>query len=250
MLSKTHFSYIRSLHLKKNRDAENVFIAEGSKVVMELLVSGNFLCRELIAVAGWYGQYANAGLQAGTARVSVADPGQLNALSLLKANRDVIAIFEKNNSSAQISHSPFTLMLNGIRDPGNLGTIIRIADWFGIGTLVCSPGTADCYNPKVVQSAMGSLARVSVVYTDPVGWIQAHAPMPVFAAVVGGMPVSSAGQVGSGLLIIGSESQGIDPSLLALATVRIGIPGAGKAESLNAAVATGIILSHLIQFRV
>jgi TrmH family RNA methyltransferase len=245
MLSKTHFSRIRSLHLKKNRDAADVFIAEGSKVVMELLGSGKFLCRELIVASEWLSRHSDAPVLAHTSLISVAGADQLNALSLLQKNQEVIGLFRRAIIPDEPTVEGITLILDGIRDPGNLGTLIRTADWFGLGAIICSHDTVDCYNPKVVQSAMGSMARVDVHYADLTGWLIKYPEIPVCAAVPGGRPVRELGQINEGFLIIGSESHGIRPELLSLATQRVGISGAGTAESLNAAVAAGILLSYL-----
>lgn len=245
MLSKTHFSRIRSLHLKKNSDAEDVFIAEGSKVVMELLHSRKFLCQELIAASDWIGQHPQLHLLAPSARVHASSTEQLQSLSLLKKNEEVLAVFRRLPPGDQPAAKGIVLLLDGIRDPGNLGTMIRTADWFGLHTVICSSDTADWYNPKVVQSAMGSTARVDVHYTDLVQWIARNPNLPVLAAVPGGIPFRVFKKVRDVALIIGSESHGIRNELLDRATGSVGIPGSGKAESLNAAVATGILLSHL-----
>ena len=138
------------------------------------------------------------------------------------------------------------LALDNIQDPGNLGTIIRIADWFGISQVVCSEDTADVYNPKVVQATMGSIARVMVSYTSLTGWLSKQKEACIYAAVLDGQDVRTMKKPSGGILVIGNESKGISDEVLKLCNVRITIPQMGKAESLNAAVATGIILSHLV----
>jgi len=138
------------------------------------------------------------------------------------------------------------IVLDNIQDPGNLGTIIRCADWFGVTQVICSPGSADHFNPKVVQSTMASIARVEVLYTDLVKFLtdQRRKNIPIYAAALEGKSIDEFSNIGSGVLIIGNESRGISPEVLSLATDLITIPRYGRAESLNAAIATGIILSR------
>lgn len=244
MLSKTHFSRIRSLQLKKNRDAEGKFIAEGSKVVMELIRSGKFLCEELVAAPDWLNEQGQLLSLAQPIRISTASPEQLTSLSLLKKNEDVFAVFRRSPVTLPPAPEGIVVLLDGIRDPGNLGTIIRAADWFGLHAVICSQDTVDGYNPKVIQSAMGSTARVAVHHTDLLQWLSAYPRFPVLAAVPGGRPFREINTLRDVGLLIGSESHGICGELLARASGSVGIPGRGKAESLNAAVAAGILLSH------
>jgi TrmH family RNA methyltransferase len=137
------------------------------------------------------------------------------------------------------------LVLDTIQDPGNMGTIIRLADWFGIKNIFCSVECADVYSPKVVQSSMGSISRVRVQYTDILSWLVANNDVRIYAAVLEGKDITKMEKISEGIIIIGNESKGINTEMVKLANVHVTIPGKGKAESLNAAVATGIILSHL-----
>jgi tRNA G18 (ribose-2'-O)-methylase SpoU len=134
---------------------------------------------------------------------------------------------------------------HGGSDPGNLGTIIRIADWFGVKNIVCSKQTADMYNPKVVQSTMASLQNVNILYTDLLPWLAANKGIPVLAATLGGKNLKSFTSIDEAIIIIGNESKGVQPQLLQMASDTLTIPRVGHAESLNAAVATGIILYEL-----
>jgi RNA methyltransferase, TrmH family len=246
MLSKTYTKYIQSLHHKKFRDAEDVFIAEGSKVVMELLQSGIFKCEQLMGVSDWL--HSNET----TIRKYYAGPMQVTALfelekvSALSTPNQVLAVFKKLPQAAVIAVNNITLALDTIQDPGNLGTIIRTADWFGVPSIVCSLECADMYNPKVVQSTMGSLGRVNIVYTDLSAWIKNNDTIKTYAAALNGKKVSSLKGLTEGIIVIGNESKGISDAVLQLCTQRITIPKTGTAESLNAAVATGIILSHVV----
>ncbi|MBK5270220.1 MAG: RNA methyltransferase, partial [Bacteroidia bacterium] len=139
-----------------------------------------------------------------------------------------------------------TLVLDGLQDPGNFGTIIRIADWFDVDQIVCSNDCVDMYNPKVVQSTMGSIARVKIFYTDIKEWLTIQKDVRIYAATLEGQDISAVKKLDEGIIVIGNESKGIRAELMKLVDVSITISKKGKAESLNAAVAAGIILSHLV----
>jgi RNA methyltransferase, TrmH family len=141
--------------------------------------------------------------------------------------------------------SSFVLYLDAVQDPGNFGTIIRIADWFGVKDVVCTKGCADLYNPKVIQSTMASVARVNVFYDEEQQWLKQQT-LPVYAATLNGTELNRQQKISEGILIIGNESKGISEEVLQYANHNITIPKRGEAESLNAAVATGILLSHLL----
>ena len=172
---------------------------------------------------------------------------ELEKISALSTPNQVLAIFKKAAAPAITVQGKINLLLDNIQDPGNMGTIIRIADWFGISNIICSAHSAEMYNPKVVQSTMGSLGRVNVIYTDLAQWIQQQQPVKVYAAALNGKAMQQFGGLKEGLIVIGNESKGISEAILQMANERITIPKFGEAESLNAAVATGIILSHLVQ---
>jgi TrmH family RNA methyltransferase len=169
----------------------------------------------------------------------------LERLSQLQTPNQVIAVIKKP-ASQQPDASSFTLYLDTIQDPGNFGTIVRIADWFGIKNIVCSAGCVDLYNPKVVQSTMASIARVNVYYDEEGAWLK-NQNLSVYAATLDGASLYDHSKTNKGILIIGNESKGISKEILDYATEQITIPKKGEAESLNAAVATGIILSHLLK---
>lgn len=245
MLSKTQVKYIQSLHHKKFRDEENVFIAEGNKVVIELLQSKKFICKELIALPEWFNENESLVRKFYSDEFQITDENNLRRISALSTPSAVLALFKKTKSEPINLVNKLTLMLDTIQDPGNFGTIIRIADWFGIETIICSDSTVDMYNPKVVQSTMGSLGRVNIVYTDLPEFIQSNKTVKIFAAALDGKDINVMKGLKEGIIIIGNESKGISSELLALANEKITIPKKGVAESLNAAVATGIILSHI-----
>ncbi|HMX79761.1 MAG TPA: RNA methyltransferase [Ferruginibacter sp.] len=247
MISKPHTKYIQSLQQKKFRDEYGCFVAEGPKVVSELLAGGRFTCREIIALPGWI--EANPALIAlpGSVTVTEVQEHELEKISGLSTPNEVLAVFEKGKQDASIDprHS-ITLVLDTIQDPGNMGTIIRIADWFGVTNIVCATGSADIYNPKVVQATMGSLGRVLVLYTDIVSWLRQQPDIRSFAAALDGKPVGTVGKLPEAIVVIGNEAHGISDEVLVQTRERITIPRIGEAESLNAAVATGIILSHMV----
>ena len=172
MLNKTHTKYIQSLHHKKFRDELGEFIAEGPKVVLELLDSREFVCIYIVALENWV--LTNTKLlqkYPGPQIITVRD-FVLEKISMLSTPNNVLAVFKKKTAAtAPAKAGKITLVLDGVQDPGNFGTIIRTADWFGVDTLVCSQTCADMYNPKVVQSTMGSLARVKICYTDLDLWL-------------------------------------------------------------------------------
>ena len=240
MISKNEVKYIQSLSHKKNRDADGVFIVETPKLVNELLNS-SVRIKKIYAVKDW--QILN------NIKIPVeeVDEFTLQRISQLETPNKVVAIAEKRKLPAlQLSNS-FTLVLDGIQDPGNMGTIVRIADWFGITQIVAAKDTADCYNTKAVQSSMGSIIRVNVWYEDLVTLLT-NAKVPVYGALLQGESVYKLSHLPKeAMMVIGNESKGIRDPLLPLIQHPVTIPRIGKAESLNAAVATGILLSHFLQ---
>ena len=238
MLGKKVFKDIQSLSLKKHREETGMFIAEGPKVVEELLQIIPMQIEAVYATAEWQPKTITVN---NFIEVSDAD---LARLSQQKTANRVVAVVKQFASKTPPGNG-FTLYLDAVQDPGNFGTIIRIADWFGVANIVCSRGCADLYNAKVVQSTMASIARVNVFYDEEETWLKEQ-KQPVYAAALEGKPLYTYAKVDDGVLIIGNESKGIREEFLALATDRITIERRGEAESLNAAVATGILLSHLI----
>lgn len=245
MLSKKVAKYIQSLSHKKFRDDLGAFVAEGPKVVSELLSSGKFSCKIICAQKEWLEQ-AKDFINIPVTDIYEIDEEALKKNSLLKTPNKVVAVFYKKEEI----HIPFlsnkvTLLLDDISDPGNLGTIIRIADWFAIENIICSENCVDCYNPKVVQATMGSLGRVNIFYKELSSFIADNRNIHTFAAALAGRPLSAFKNLREAFILIGNESKGVSEHLLAMSADQINIPKYGGAESLNAAVATGIILSHL-----
>ncbi len=246
MLNKTHTKYIQSLHHKKFRDELGEFIAEGPKVVLELLDSREFVCIYIVALENWV--LANTKLlqkYPGPQIIPVRD-FVLEKISMLSTPNNVLAVFKKKTDAAVAAQNKkVTMVLDGVQDPGNFGTIIRTADWFGVDTVVCSHACADMYNPKVVQSTMGSLARIKIFYTDLELWLRQNPAIKKYAAVLEGTPFTELKKLDEAIIIIGSEGKGITEGVAKLVNNKITIPRIGEAESLNAAVAAGIILAQV-----
>jgi len=244
MLGRSKIKYIQSLGQKKFRELEGTFIAEGPKVVEDLMESGTAIIKQLYAVKEWIKE--NKKLLVNTTVVEITD-AELKRISQLTTPNKVFAIVQQfEEDSAPVIKNKITLALDGIQDPGNMGTLIRIADWFGIKQIICSKESADIYNPKVVQATMGSIARVKILYTDLELWLADQEDVGIYAATLEGKSITVMKKITEGIIVIGNESKGINAAILKLATIKITIPKKGKAESLNAAVAAGIILSHLI----
>ena len=244
MFNKTHTKYIQSLHHKKFRDENGVFIAEGSKVVLELLERREFVCQQLFAVNDWLKANEKIVQKFSNTELFEVKDFELEKISLLTTPNNVLAIFKQKVQTAPVNiRQKITLVLDAIQDPGNLGTIIRTADWFGIYNIVCSPTCADIYNPKVVQSTMGSLARVNIFYTDLENWLEKNKAIKKYAAALNGKNINKLKTIEEAIIIIGNEGKGISDAVLNLVEEKVTIPKIGEAESLNAAVATGIILA-------
>jgi RNA methyltransferase, TrmH family len=247
MLSKTIVKYIQSLAHKKLRDEDGVFVAEGPKVVAELLQSGKFACKTICATQNWMDEHADLINKITTENKIEISESELERISQLQTPNKVLAVFYKKHEKLTDLKNNISLMLDEIQDPGNMGTIIRTADWFGIKNIICSRASADCYNAKVVQATMGSLARVNIIYSELEVFINKNKQTNIYAASLHGKPLGSFTKLKEGIILIGNESKGVKENLLKLSADQITIPKVGEAESLNAAVACGIILSHLIQ---
>lgn len=243
MITKAQAKYIQSLSDKKFRTETGCFVAEGPKIINEFLDEKSADPVAIYGVEEWLKTRPVADLQA--ERVSQRE---LENISFLKTPNQVLGIFKQ-----PVQEKPFdfwgklTLVLDGIQDPGNLGTIIRIADWFGIEAIVTSKDSADAFNPKVVQATMGSVARVKVFTDDLPAFLGRHRPIPILASALDGVSLPKIGRLKEGFLVIGNESKGISTEIMQLATQKLTIPRRGKAESLNAAVAAGILVAALAQ---
>jgi TrmH family RNA methyltransferase len=247
MFSKSSIKYIQSLQHKKFRDELNAFVAEGPKVVEGLLATASFPLKGIYALREWVNELDEDFRKRYADKIEIVKDFELEKIAAYTTANKVVAVFEKRPGITNIScKNNFTLVLDDIQDPGNLGTIIRTADWFAVKNIVCSPNTVDMYNNKVVQSTMASLGAVNILYTQLPAWLKKQTGIPVFAATLHGRPIGEYKKLKEGIIIIGNESKGVSEELMQLANEKITIPKFGHAESLNAAVAAGIILSKFI----
>lgn len=245
MLTKSQIQLVKSLRLKKFRQKYNQFVVEGEKAVGELLQSG-LKTVQVFAVAGWAQQYLTSAKKAMITEISEKD---LERISGFDQPNKVLAIAEIPDHAfgPEVLEQPITIALDFIQDPGNLGTIIRIADWYGIENIICSPDCVDAYNPKVINATMGSFARVNVHYTD-LETALAPVAQRVHACVMDGEPVYGL-TPDKPVILIGNEGKGLNEKLVQMAGKKVSIPRRGKAESLNAAVATAVIVDNLARIR-
>jgi RNA methyltransferase, TrmH family len=243
MLSKSRIKYIKSLQIKKYRQQEQCFVVEGAKSVGELL--GSDFQIDLLVVTDQYRAANLATVNAFRGEVIVAAARALGELGEFQTNEAVLAVARmKPNQPLLMDKQDFVLVLDDIRDPGNLGTIIRIADWYGISKIVASTETADVYNPKVIHASMGSFTRVKMYYTNLPEFLLDN-PLPVYGAFMDGEDVHRVMWESGGLIVIGNEAHGISDAVERYVTKRITIPKYGGAESLNAAVATAVICDNV-----
>ncbi len=258
MLSKSQISFINSLKQKKYREEHQLFIAEGAKIVPELLNS-SIVVKQVYATSDFL---RNNVIPSTVERFEIKENELERISSLTKAN-EVLAVCETPNYflDSESLKGKLTLVLDDIKDPGNLGTIIRIADWFGIENIVCSSETVDAFNPKVVQATMGSIARIKVHYINLIDFLKqqrtgvtlsgVEGKPKIYGALLEGKNIYTEKLSSEGLIVIGNESRGISEEVQNLITDKISIPsfshyksGGGEAESLNAAIATSIICSE------
>lgn len=242
MLSRSTVKYIQSLTHRKFRDIHHSFIAETPKVVSEF-INSSFQIEQIYATDEWVGSFEDKE-KIGLLPVTIITNPELEKISQLKTPHKVAGIFKIPNYPIPTDLSgKISVALDDLQDPGNMGTIIRIADWFGVENIFCSQHTANAYNPKVVQSSMGSLAHVKVHYLELESFLR-DCNQKTIAATLQGTSLYKAPPIKEGILLIGNEASGIRDSLLKISTKQITIPRFGRAESLNAAIATAIFLSH------
>ncbi len=248
LLSNSKLKELASFRQQKVCEDRGVFVAEGSKLASEIL-SMQVPIHTLCATSGWYEE--NGSDHPMVSSQWIVDENQLERISLQRQPNKVWMLVERSAAQMQVSkyalrEPALTLVLDRIQDPGNLGTIIRIADWFGIRRIVCSADTVSCFNPKVVQATMGSLFRVSVSYCSLAKWLLGCG-LPVYGALLDGTDLRQVDLAKRAVLVIGNESQGVSPEICSLLTHRIAIPNVGNTcESLNAASATAILVSKFL----
>ena len=262
-ISKSQIRYVRSLTRKKERDEAGVFVAEGKKCTEQLLQ-----CFPPILIAATSEQLPFFVSSAPEQVLYEATEKEIEQMSSLRAPQGVVAVFKRSNTNLlSVNTNDYILVLDGVQDPGNLGTIIRTADWFGIRDIICSLNTADCFSPKVVQATMGAIARVRVHYIDLPAWLLSHnnysAPLPhfcgshsvpIYGTLLDGKDLYSPDAIPdkrSGIIVMGNEGNGLSPEVRKLVTHSLRIPSfppnAPTSESLNVAIATAVILAHFRQ---
>lgn len=237
-LSQNKIKQIRSLQQKKCRDEQNLFVVEGEKMVEEVLITASDKIEFCVSTADFDSEHRK------DIEWYQCDEETLKRCSSLKTPNKVIAVVRKMTFPE--TNTSFLLALDAVQDPGNMGTIMRLADWFGVSKIICSRTTVDVYNPKVIQSSMGAFLRIQVEYTDLQSYFQ-NTPLPVFGALLEGENIYKTTVQPEGILLMGNEGNGISEELKSFITHPVSIPRRGGAESLNVSIATGILLSEFFR---
>ncbi len=242
-MTKSDVKYIQSLAHKKQREKEGLFVVEGVKMVDELLLNFPDRIVRIFAIDTWINDRKEVVKKYNS--LDCIDLPSLEKISFLQTPNEVLALVSMPTLDMIPSISNgITLVLDEIQDPGNLGTIIRTADWFGVKQIICSNDTSDAFSPKVVQASMGSLMRLKIFYLELESFLKTTKELPIYTAELNGESVYDIDFKQPMLLVIGNESRGVSEKISRLATKKITIPKVGNSESLNASVAAGIILSH------
>ncbi len=243
MLSKSQISLLKSLQHKKDRIRYGLFLVEGYKSVIEF-INSPYQIEAIYHTASFNPKVLKLSQKINLSEISVTD---IEKISSLKTPQQITALVKipvwPAISNIKLK-GKFSLVLDGIQDPGNMGTIIRTADWFGITDIICAEDTVDVYNPKVIQASMGSLSRINVHYVDLAGVLN-QTGLPVFGALLNGESIYTTNFGNEGLIIMGNEGNGIRPEIEKLISKAVTIPRTGKAESLNVAIAAAIFCSEI-----
>lgn len=243
MLSKSQVSLLKSLQHKKERKQNGLFLVEGHKSVVEF-INSDYRIDAIYHAASFDPKMLNLSRKINLYNISVTD---IERISSLKTPQEVVALVQipqhpmLNNQKLK---QKFSLVLDGVQDPGNMGTIIRTADWFGIADVICSEDTVDAYNPKVVQASMGSLARINVHYAD-IETVLTQVGLPIYGAMLQGENIYNTEFGDEGLLVMGNEGNGVRPGVERLIDKPVTIPRLGKAESLNVGIATALFCAEI-----
>ena len=243
MITNAQIKFIKSLAQAKNRELHKLYVAEGEKLAIEWLQSSANV-QMIIATSVWISKNQSIISKHSSAQVFEVDEQTLARMSQLQTPNHVLLVVEYSSKMVIPKETGWIIALDTIQDPGNMGTILRIADWFGINTIICSPQCVDIYNHKVIQSGMGAHLRVAVEYKELDTFFKTN-QLPVYAALLNGENLFQVKSKQAGIILIGNESKGIAPELLPFASHPITIPRIGGAESLNAGVAAGIIAAYL-----
>lgn len=234
MVSKSTIKLIKSLQQKKNRNKYQLFVVEGVKSVQEFLNS-RFKLDSIYCLEELKNDFKGS---------EIVTEKELAQMSALKNPQKVLAVFACEKNEILNIHNSLILALDNVQDPGNLGTILRLADWFGIENIICNTDTVDCYNPKTIQASMGSLSRVRVFYTDLKGFLSQQ-KNPIYGTFINGQNIYNQDLAQKGIIVLGNEGRGISPEIECLCTHKISIPQVGKnTESLNVAMAASIVINE------
>lgn len=243
MLSKNQIKHINSLQQKKFRQEYQSFVVEGAKSVLELLKS-DFEIELLFVTEDFYQENKLVLAQQSIEPIMVGQ-AELERVGSFSSNNAALALVKtKANEEILVQEGEYALILDDIRDPGNLGTIIRVADWYGIKKIICSNATVDCYNPKVISATMGSFTRVALYYTELVPFLQQQ-KHTIYGTLLDGNNIHRVTFQETGYIVIGNEANGISEAVETLINEKITIPRFGETESLNAGIATAIVLDNL-----
>jgi len=240
MLTKNQQKLIKSLHEKKNRTELGLFLVEGEKSVSELLKS-DFEIEILLTTTEFFDKYGEQ-IRDKSKIYEIVNQFEIEKVSAFETNDSVLAV-AKQKINIDTEEKGLILMLDEIKDPGNLGTIIRMADWYGVSKIIASTNTVDFYNPKVIASSMGAFTRVNLFYTDLKEYLS-KTKLPIYGAFLGGENVHDMDYPKDGILVMGNESKGISKEIEDIIKKKITIPSYGKTESLNVSIATAIILDN------
>ncbi|MGI4020002.1 MAG: TrmH family RNA methyltransferase [Janthinobacterium lividum] len=244
MVSKSQISFLKSLQQKKHRKEHNLFLVEGLKSVTDFLQSDFYTIKTVYRTPLSESKMLKV---SGNIKFQEVSAAELEKISSLNTPQEVIALVEipaQQKLEPKTLARKFTLVLDGVQDPGNLGTIIRTADWFGISQIICSEDTVDVYNSKVVQATMGSLSRIAVHYANLL-LLLPQIKQPVFGAMLNGKNIYQTDFGTEGLILLGNEGNGIRPEIQPLISKNITIPQLGKAESLNVAIAAAVFCNEI-----
>jgi RNA methyltransferase, TrmH family len=243
MLSKNRLKFLKSLQIKKFRQEEQLFLVEGEKIIKEVLQS-DFVVHSLYCTPSFW-QANEVLIKSQNLDYELVSENELAQAGTLVTNQNGLAVIRMKPNQAIIPQAQkFYLVLDGIQDPGNLGTIVRIADWYAVAGIICSEDTVEIYNPKVISASMASFLRVDLFYTNLKEYLVTHSKSTIYGALLNGENIHQASFSQGGLLVMGNESKGIRAELLPFIQHAVTIPRFGQAESLNVGVATAVILDN------
>ena len=243
MLSKSQISFVNALHQKKARKESSLFIAEGIKSVTEFLQS-DYTVDTIFCTSAATSKMSKLSRKIKLLEITESELRKISTLTNPQDALALIRIPEKTTINAESFKGSFALVLDGVQDPGNLGTIIRTADWFGFSSVICSNDTVEAYNPKVVQATMGSLSRIQVYYTDLVPFLEKNT-LPVYGALLDGESIYKTDFGKEGFVVLGNEGNGISEKIINQVSKAVTIPRYGNAESLNVAISAAIFCSEI-----